>query len=68
MSNVDLKRPQSFWQFFLGLLASHWQALLLLLFGVCVPLFFFEQLALIIYQQGGFPWDEAILRAIHTTV
>lgn len=55
MSNVDLKRPQSFWQFFLRLLASHWHALLLLLLGVCVPLFFFEQLAIIIYQQGGFP-------------
>ncbi len=67
MSNMDLERPQSFRQFFLRLFASHWQALSLLLLGVCVPLFFFEQLASVIYRQGGFPWDEAILRAIHTT-
>lgn len=59
---------QSFPEFLKQLLAAHWRSLLVLLVGVCLPLLLFEQLALVIWQnQGGFPWDEPLLLAVHAT-
>lgn len=47
---------------------AHWGTLLLLLIGVILPLFLFEQLAIVIWQNtGGFAWDEQILLKIHAT-
>lgn len=59
---------QSFLNFIKQLLVAHWRSLLLLLLGVYLPLQVFEQLAMEIWKhQGGFPWDEPILLAIHAT-
>lgn len=60
--------PQTFLSFLKKLLAAHWRSLLMLSLGVCLPLLIFEELSLVVLQeQGGFPWDEPILLAIHTT-
>lgn len=62
------KIVQSFLSFFKHLLVAHWRSLLLLLIGVYVPLQVFEELAVKVWKnQGGFPWDEPILLAIHKT-
>jgi membrane-associated phospholipid phosphatase len=59
---------QSFLGFLKRLLLAHWRSLLALSLGIALPLLLFGQLALVVYQnQGGFPWDEPILVAIHTT-
>ena len=59
---------QSFLNFIKQLLVAHWRSLLVLLIGVYLPLQVFEQLAMEIWKhQGGFPWDEPILLAIHAT-
>ncbi|WP_017299538.1 phosphatase PAP2 family protein [Nodosilinea nodulosa] len=50
------------------LLVLHYRSLLLLLLGVFVPLKVFGELAEEIWEkEGGFPWDEPILLAIHST-
>ncbi len=69
MFNFDLwKILQSFLIFFKQLLVARWRSLLLLLIGVYVPLQVFEELAVEVWKnEGGFPWDEPILLAIHNT-
>lgn len=64
---MSINRPQSFLKLFQALLIAHWQTLLLLLVGVGMPLLIFEQLAIAVWQQGGFTWDRSILLAIHST-
>lgn len=60
------KQPKSFLSFLEKLLLARWRSLLVLLLGVGLPLLVFEQLAVVIWQnKGAFPWDEAILLAIH---
>ena len=67
MSNLKLEQhPRSFLSFFQKLIVAHWQILLLLLLGVGLPLLVFGQLAIVVYQNGGFTWDVAILEAIHS--
>ena len=62
------KSFQSFLEFLKRLLLAHGRSLLVLSLGMALPLLLFGQLALVVYQnQGGFPWDEPILVAIHTT-
>lgn len=59
---------QSFLKFLKNLIVSHWRSLLLLLIGVGLPLLVFGELAEDVWEkQGGFPWDESILLAIHST-
>ncbi|TAF02243.1 MAG: phosphatase PAP2 family protein [Nostocales cyanobacterium] len=54
--------------FLKNLLLSHWRSLLLMLMGVYLPLQVVQILAVKIWQNdGGFPWDVAILMAIHST-
>lgn len=66
-SNLS-KLVQSFLSFFKQVLLAHWRSLLGLLVGVYVPLQIFELLAVEIWKnQGGFPWDERILLAVHGT-
>lgn len=67
MFNSDLwKLSPSFLNFFKNLLIAHWRSLLVLLIGVCLPLLVFEELAVVVLQnEGGFPWDEPLLLAIH---
>lgn len=67
MLNTDFwRQPKSFLTFLKKLLLARWRALLVLLLGVGLPLLVFGQLAIVVWQnQGGFPWDETILRAIH---
>lgn len=69
MSKSDLGRfLQSFLKFLKNLLVSHWRSLLLLLIGVGLPLLVFGELAEDVWEkEGGFPWDEPILLAIHST-
>lgn len=68
MANSKLDQyPQSFLSFFQKLIAARWRTLLLLLLGVGLPLLVFEQLAIVVYQEGGFTWDTAILQALHQT-
>lgn len=67
MSNSKLQHPRSFLSFFQKLVAARWQILLLLLLGVGLPLLVLEQLATVVYQKGGFTWDEIVLKAIHKT-
>jgi undecaprenyl-diphosphatase len=63
-----LERLKSFFTFFQKLLLARWGSLLVLLLGVGLPLLVFEQLAVVVWQdEGGFPWDEPVLRAIHET-
>lgn len=62
------KLLQSFLNFLKQLLIAYWRPLLMLLIGVYLPLQVFGLLALEVWDnQGGFSWDEQILRAIHTT-
>lgn len=59
---------ESFLRFLQHLLSSHWRALLVLLFGVFLPLLVFGELAEDVWEnEGGFPWDVPILLAIHQT-
>ncbi|HEY9601101.1 MAG TPA: phosphatase PAP2 family protein [Allocoleopsis sp.] len=59
---------QSFLRFLKHLLSSHWRSLLVLLFGVFLPLLVFGELAEDVWEnKGGFPWDVPILLAIHQT-
>jgi membrane-associated phospholipid phosphatase len=69
MLNSDSWKPaQSFLNFFKQLLVAHWQSLLLLLIGVCLPLLVVETLAADVGKyEGGFPWDVTILLAVHAT-
>ncbi|HEY9906202.1 MAG TPA: phosphatase PAP2 family protein [Thermosynechococcaceae cyanobacterium] len=69
MANSEFwQRPRSFLSFLQKLLTAQWRVLLLLLLGVGLPLLGFEQLAVRVWRnQGGFPWDEPILRAVHAT-
>lgn len=63
-----MERLKSFFTFFKKLLLARWGSLLVLLLGVGLPLLVFEQLAVVVWQdEGGFPWDEPVLRAIHET-
>lgn len=58
----------SFTNFFKKLLAAYWRSLLLLLIGVGLPLFIFEQFAMQVWQQQEvFSWDSSLLLAIHAT-
>jgi membrane-associated phospholipid phosphatase len=66
MFNLE-NRFQSFLKLFQKLLIAHWQTLLLLFVGVGLPLLVFEQLAIIVWQKGGFAWDRSILLSIHQT-
>ncbi|WP_348233825.1 phosphatase PAP2 family protein [Trichocoleus sp. DQ-U1] len=60
------KLPSSFLSFLEKLLVAYWRSLLLLLIGVCLPMLVFEELALVVLQnQGGLPWDETLLLAVH---
>jgi membrane-associated phospholipid phosphatase len=62
------KPAQAFLRFFKRLLGSRWRSLLLLIFGVYLPLAAFEMLALKVgTYESGFPWDVAILLAVHKT-
>lgn len=62
------KLLQSFLSFFKRLFINRWRSLLVLLIGVYLPLQVFEELAVVVREQeGGFPWDEPILLAIHRT-
>lgn len=57
---------QSFLSVFKTLLIARWRSLLVLLLGVYLPLLSFETLALKLgTYESGFPWDVAILLAIH---
>lgn len=69
MSTSELsKRIQSFWEFLVKLLTSHWRSLVLLFLGIYVPVQIFGELAEEIWEkEGGFPWDVPILLAIHST-
>jgi membrane-associated phospholipid phosphatase len=58
---------RSFPQFFRQVLAARWQSLLLLFVGVVLPMIGIEQIAIVIWRQGSFTWDQAILLAIHRT-
>lgn len=58
---------KSFPQFFQKLLAAQWQSLLLLLLGVILPLLVVEQFTIVIFNQGTFAWDKAVLLVIHST-
>ncbi|UBF25870.1 phosphatase PAP2 family protein [Kovacikia minuta CCNUW1] len=64
---IFLKRPKNFLSFLRKLLLARWQSLLLLFFGMVLPLFIFEQLAVVIWQNQDFSWDDSILLAIHQT-
>ncbi len=66
MSKLDVT-SRSFPQFLRQVLAARWRTLLLLFLGVVLPLTGIEQLAIVVLQQGGFAWDQAILLAIHST-
>jgi membrane-associated phospholipid phosphatase len=44
---------------------ARWQLLLLLFFGVALPLVAFGALAEDVYTAGGIGWDEPILRYVH---
>lgn len=62
------KLIESFVNFFKQLLVARWRSLLLLLIGIYLPLQIFGLLALHVWQnQGGFPWDDPILLAVHKT-
>lgn len=54
-----------FFNFAKQLFIARWRGLLLLLIGVGLPLLLVEELALAIFQSGGFPWDEPLLLAVH---
>ena len=58
---------QSFFSFVKNLFIALWPSLLLLLIGVYLPLQIFGLLAAEVWDEGGFPWDNAILLAIHKT-
>lgn len=62
------KRIQAFISFFEQWLSRNWQAFLLMIAGLYLPLFIFALLAVQIWQlEGGLTWDISILRAIHAT-
>jgi hypothetical protein len=44
---------------------ARWKLLLLLFFGVGVPLVAFGDLAVDVWRRGGIGWDEPILRYVH---
>ncbi|HEY9623017.1 MAG TPA: phosphatase PAP2 family protein [Crinalium sp.] len=47
---------------------THWRSLLLLFFGVYIPLQVFAVVALQVWGlEGGLTWDEPMMTAIHTT-
>jgi undecaprenyl-diphosphatase len=48
-------------------LAAHWGFILLLLFGVFLPLQIFGDLAEDVWEHGGFSFDLPILWAVHST-
>lgn len=55
-------------QFIKKLLSARWQGLLLLFWGVYLPLQAFMLLAIHVRENAdGFPWDKSILLAIHQT-
>jgi len=58
----------SFLSFLKRRLITHWRSLLVLLFGVFIPLQIFGTLAEDVWEnEGGFPWDVPILLSIHAT-
>ncbi len=62
------QRFKAFITYIKALLVRHYRSLLLLLLGVIVPLKIFGELAEEVWEkEGGFPWDEPILLAIHST-
>lgn len=62
------KRFTAFINYVKALLIRYYRSLLLLLVGVIVPLKIFGELAEEVWEkEGGFPWDEPILLAIHAT-
>ena len=69
MENRNLwQRLKSFVVVLKHLIIVHRTALLLLLLGVFFPLQIFGALAEDVWEnEGGFPWDEPILLAIHST-
>jgi membrane-associated phospholipid phosphatase len=69
MGNANLwQRLKSFLVVLKHLIIVHRTALLLLLLGVFFPLQIFGALAEDVWEsEGGFPWDEPILLAIHST-
>lgn len=57
---------QSFNDFLKKWLATHWRSLLLLLFGIYLPLQIFAILAVQIWKsEGGILWDVSILTSVH---
>lgn len=69
MTEIQRKNvTKGFLLFFRRWLAAHWRSLLLLVFGIYLPLAIFTLLATQIWQhEGGLTWDVAILTAIHNT-
>lgn len=67
MFNFDLSlKLQSFNEFLRKWLATHWQALLLLLLGIYLPLQIFAVLAVQIWKsEGGILWDVSLLNSVH---
>lgn len=62
------QRLQSFGIILKNLIIARWASLILLLLGVFVPLQVFGELAEEVWEnEQGFPWDEPILLAIHST-
>ncbi|NJP11523.1 MAG: phosphatase PAP2 family protein [Leptolyngbyaceae cyanobacterium RU_5_1] len=71
MSESSCFKPlQSFVSFFKRWLSTHWRSLLVLFFGIYLPLQIFLVLALQVWRlgAGGLSWDVSILLAIHATV
>lgn len=65
MLDSELSLLSRFFRFGKQLLIARWRGLLLLLIGVGLPLLLVEELAIAIFQSGGFPWDEPLLLAVH---
>jgi membrane-associated phospholipid phosphatase len=59
------RQPKFFLSFLQKLLLARWRSLLVLLLGMVLPLLVFEQLAVVIWQNQDFSWDDSILLAIH---
>jgi hypothetical protein len=67
MSKLEKSQQKTPVEFLQQLLITHWRSLLLLLFGIYLPLQVFGLLALEVRQnEGGFLWDLPILVAIHS--
>lgn len=65
MLDSEISLLSRFLSFAKQLLSARWRGLLLLLVGVGLPLLAVEELAIAIFQSGGFPWDEPLLLAVH---